>query len=200
MTQLYLAALAVQDFCDRHAWAFCIIGGVAVQRWGEVRLTNDVDLTLLTGFGQEENFVRPWLENYRLRPPCANVAFAVKNRVLLLTDPQGTPVDIALGALDFERRAIERSTRWILPDGRGLRTCSAEDLLVHKCFANREQDWVDVNGILARQHGKLDLNLVRVELRPLAALKEKPEILYRLEQKITAQNRPFTKIKPTQRP
>jgi hypothetical protein len=63
MTHLYLAALAAQDFSERQAWEFCIIGGVAVQRWREVRLTNDVDLTLLTGFGQEENFVRPWLEN-----------------------------------------------------------------------------------------------------------------------------------------
>ena len=30
------------------------MGGVALQRWGEPRLTQDVDLTLLTGFGDEE--------------------------------------------------------------------------------------------------------------------------------------------------
>ena len=43
----------------------------------------------------------------------------------------------------------------------------------------------------------MDLNLVRTELRPLAALKEESAILDRLERKITHQNRPFTKIKPT---
>jgi hypothetical protein len=48
------AAGEVQSFCQQHGWRFCFIGGVAVQRWGEPRLTQDVDLTLLTGFGKED--------------------------------------------------------------------------------------------------------------------------------------------------
>src|SRR5437879_7554464 len=52
------AAEDVQAFCQRHHWGFCFIGGVALQRWGEPRLTQDVDLTLLTGFGREEEFER----------------------------------------------------------------------------------------------------------------------------------------------
>ena len=32
-------------------------GGYTVQRWGEPRLTQDVDITLLTGFGGEESYV-----------------------------------------------------------------------------------------------------------------------------------------------
>jgi hypothetical protein len=70
-------------------------------------------------------------------------------------------------------------------------------LLVHKCFANRERDWADVDGILARQWNKLDLKLVRTELKPLADLKEAPEIVARLEEKIARHNQPFTRIKPT---
>ncbi len=50
------AAVEVQDFCQQRKWRFCFIGGGAVQRWGEPRLTQDVDLTLLTGFGDEEMF------------------------------------------------------------------------------------------------------------------------------------------------
>ncbi len=50
------AASEVQRFCQHHGWRFCFIGGVAVQRWGEPRFTQDVDLTLLTGFGGEEFF------------------------------------------------------------------------------------------------------------------------------------------------
>jgi hypothetical protein len=38
-----------------------------------------------------------------------------------------------------------------------------------------------------------------MKLKPLAELKEEPEILARLEQKIAHQNKPFTRIKRTKR-
>jgi hypothetical protein len=195
MTDLYMTALEVQRLCEGQRWTFCIIGGIAVQRWGEARFTKDVDLTLFTGFGGEELYLDFWLKHLQLRPPCSR-EFALANRVLLLTGPRGIPIDVAFGATDFERRSIERSSLWPMPEGNSLRTCSAEDLLVHKCFANREHDWVDVEGILARQQGHLDLRLVRRELKPLVHLKEEPGIMERLEQKITLHNQPFTRIKP----
>ncbi|MDB6036927.1 MAG: hypothetical protein JWM99_768 [Verrucomicrobiales bacterium] len=45
------AAVEVQAFCEEQQWRFCFIGGISVQRWGSPRVTQDVDLTLLTGFG-----------------------------------------------------------------------------------------------------------------------------------------------------
>ena len=57
MNPIFAAALEIQEFCRARRWRFCFIGGVAVQRWGEPRLTQDVDLTLLTGFWTEEAFV-----------------------------------------------------------------------------------------------------------------------------------------------
>jgi hypothetical protein len=50
---IFAAALEVQAFCRAQGWQFCFIGAIAVQRWGEPRLTQDVDLTILTGFGGE---------------------------------------------------------------------------------------------------------------------------------------------------
>ena len=67
MTLLLHAALDVQKFCLEREWRFCIIGGIALLRWGEPRFTRDVDLTLLTGFGGEERFVAAILESYRGR-------------------------------------------------------------------------------------------------------------------------------------
>jgi len=107
-------------------------------------------------------------------------------------------MDIALGAVGFEERSIQRSSMWEVEENVSLRTCSAEDLIVHKCFANRERDWSDVDGILARQWNTLNLKLVRTELKPLAELKEEPEIVVRLEEKITRHNQPFIRIKPAQ--
>lgn len=48
------AAVAAQDVCRRHEFPFAFIGGVAVQRWGEPRVTVDVDITLFSGFGGED--------------------------------------------------------------------------------------------------------------------------------------------------
>ena len=50
-----------------------------------------------------------------------------------------------------------------------------------KAFASRGQDWVDVEGILARQAGKLDWEYIPRHLQPLAELRETPEILTRLD-------------------
>lgn len=154
-----------------------------VQRWGEVRLTNDVDATLLTGFGGEENFVSALLRQYSPRHPSA-AEFAIQSRVLLLQTPHGTPLDIALGALPFEERTMDRATGFLFANNCNLLTCSAEDLIIHKAFAGRPRDWLDIEGILIRQQGKLDLPLIRAELVPLLELKSATENMAQLEERI----------------
>ena len=57
MIELVEAATELQAFCEERGWSFCFIGGLALQHWGEPRLTLDVDATLLTGFGREAVFI-----------------------------------------------------------------------------------------------------------------------------------------------
>lgn len=174
------AAWALQEFCEARGWQFCFIGGIAVQRWGEPRFTADADLTLLTGFGGEESFIDPLLSHFRPRRSDAR-EFALRNRVLLLEAHNGTPLDVALGAVPFEENSIRRSSAFPIGDGRALTTCSAEDFLVHKVVANREKDWLDIEGVLARRWGQLDLALFRREVEPLLELRGDPEILVRFD-------------------
>ena len=61
------------------------------------------------------------------------------------------------------------------------RTCSGEDLIVLKAFAGRAQDWADIERVIVRQTGKLDLDYIHEQLPPLAELKDAPEILDQLE-------------------
>lgn len=174
------AALELQEFLDAHGEKFCIIGGLAVQRWGEVRLTVDADATVLTDWSRDE-VVTDLLLGSPFLPRMADAReFALKNRVLLLKNAKGTHVDVALGAMDFENRSVQRSSLWRVSENATLRTCSAEDLLVHKTFAGRTRDWADIEGILQRQGPKLDLGLVRSELLPLLELKGTPEAMDRL--------------------
>jgi hypothetical protein len=180
MNNVFSAALELQSFCQERNWRFCFIGGIALQRWGEPRQTVDVDITLLTGFGAEESFVDPLLARFAGRRSDAR-DFALQHRVLLLQNAAGVGLDVALGGLPFEADAVERGSAFAIGDGNSIFTCSAEDLVVHKCFANRGQDWVDVENILVRQRGHVDLKLVRAELAPLVELKQEPGIIERLE-------------------
>jgi len=178
MRQLIEIASELQAFCDSRRWRSCVIGGLAVQRWGEPRLTRDVDVSLLTGFGTESAYIEALLASYQGRVADA-AAFALRNRVLLL-QKGGVGIDIALAAIPFEERVLERSTTFEFLAGAQIRTCSAEDLIVYKAFANRPRDWIDVEGILVRQQGWLDLELVFSELTPLSDAKESPEIVSKL--------------------
>ena len=74
------------------------------------------------------------------------------------------PIDIALGALPFEERAAHRATRWAIQDDLAVLTCGPEDLVVHKVFAGRDQDWLDVAGVIERNGDALDRQLIRSEL------------------------------------
>ncbi|MSP96863.1 MAG: hypothetical protein EXR29_06480 [Betaproteobacteria bacterium] len=174
------AAREVQDFLRRSGCSFCFIGGVALQRWGQPRLTLDVDLTLLAPLGCEAEAVDLVLGNFPSRIQDAR-AFALRHRVILVKTKMGVPVDVALGALDFEQRCIERASKFDFGPGLELLTCSAEDLVILKAFAGRGQDWVDLEYVLVRQRQSLDWRLILAELKPLLELRETPENLDNLQ-------------------
>lgn len=170
------AARDLQNFCDLRGWRSCFIGGIAVQRWSQPRITRDVDLTLLAGFGQEAPFIEALLAQYR--PRLADAAqFATQSRVLLLNSTGGIGVDVSFGALPYEHRVVERATSFEFSPGLELRTCSAEDLMVMKLFASRAIDIRDAEGIAVRHDKTLDWGYVDEQLPPLAEAKDDPEIL-----------------------
>jgi hypothetical protein len=180
VNEVLRAAVEVQRFCEGRDWKFCVIGGIAVQRWADPRQTEDADLTILTGFGAEEAFVDALLGSFRARE-AGEREKAVLRRVVLLYSAESVGLDVALGALPFEKRCIERASDWLISSELSLRTCSAEDLIVHKAFAARDLDWADVQSVVMRQGRKLKIEQVWAELRPLVALKEEPEILGKLQ-------------------
>ena len=55
-----------------------------------------------------------------------------------------------------------------------------EDLIVLKAFAARDKDWADVDSIIRRQKGKLDVGYIRENLTWLCELKESPEIMIKI--------------------
>ncbi len=52
-----------------------------------------------------------------------------------------------------------------------------------KSFAGRAKDWMDIEGVIVRQAGKIDWDYVFGQLKPLADLKETPELLDELQRR-----------------
>jgi len=171
---LFEAAADICKFFDSRGWDHCIIGGLAVQRWGEPRTTLDVDLTLLTRFGNEQEYIDAILANYESRVADAS-AFALRNRILLIKAKNGKDVDVALGALPFEEEMIARATPFEFAKGVTLRTCSAEDLFIMKIFAGRPRDIGDAEWIAVRQ--KLDADYIIRHLEFLLEAKGASEMM-----------------------
>jgi len=180
MKTLIHTASEVQSFFKKQEWRFCFIGGIALQRWGKPRLTVDIDISLLTGFGEEEKYIKILLASFT---PRINEAeeFALENRVLLLKSESGVGIDIVLAGLPFEEKMIERASEFEFLSGIKLITCSAEDLLIMKSFADRPQDWVDVESILERHRKHLDIAYIKSNLLALCNVKGEPSILNRLD-------------------
>ncbi len=171
VSSLVQAALDLQTFCQSQEWQFCFIGGVANARWGVPRYTEDADVSLLTGFGGEEAFIKTLLQRFEARRPDA-AAFAIRSRVLLLKHENGIGLDIGLAAFPYEELTVVRSSYSEASDDfSGLRICSAEDFIVYKAFAGRDHDWGDIEGVLQRQR-TLDIAIIRKELPWLLEAKE----------------------------
>lgn len=180
MIELFQVAFKVQRLFVKYSWKFCFIGGLALQRWGEPRVTQDIDVTLLTGVGDEEKYVRVLLNHFSARIARAE-QFALDNRVILLKTKTGIGIDIAMGFTEFEETAILRASHFLFLPRIKLLTCSAEDLIIFKAFADRLRDWSDIEGILSRQAERLDWVYIFKQLTPLVELKETPHILDRLQ-------------------
>jgi len=175
VSAILVAASEVLTWLSEHDWLACVIGGLAVQRWGEPRLTRDVDVTVIVALGSEARMVDRALAQFSARREDAR-AFALQYRVLLVRASNGVALDLALGATGFEIESVKRSSIWEIEPGLALRTCSAEDLIVHKLVAGRPRDEADIEGIVARQRGKLDVGWVRQWAEAFAELKEDPDL------------------------
>ena len=162
------------------SWTQFVDSSEPPRGWGEARMTQDIDLSLLSGFGDEATYIDELLSAFPPRIPDART-FAVTNRVLLLSASNGVSMDISLAALPFEEQMVGRATPFAYAPDCSLITCSAEDLVVLKAFADRHLDRADVEGIVARRREELDAAYITDQLRPLCELKEAPEIVRKVE-------------------
>lgn len=170
----------MERFLRARRWRFCIIGGLAVARWGRPRTTEDVDISLLTGLGNESRIVERILRDFDPRSADA-AAFALESRVLLITASNGISIDVALTAYPFEEEIVRRASKYQFAKGVRLTTASAEDCILMKAIASRPRDWQDIRDIAQSQSQHLEWDYIERQLVGLSEAIEADDLIMRLE-------------------
>lgn len=180
MNLQFRAIWEVHEFFTKEDIPYVIIGGIALQRWGEPRFTRDLDVTILVNPDEEERIVKKILSAFSPRIP-DSLNFALKNRICLVKSSDGYEIDISLGIPGYEEEVIRRATECKIEKGCFVKICSAEDLIIHKAVAGRPQDLSDIESIIIRQGDRLNVRYIRKWLREFSELLRMPEIHKRFE-------------------
>jgi predicted nucleotidyltransferase len=175
------AAAAAVDALQSLGLPVALVGGFAVAVRGRPRLTQDIDLVVLSELDALEAVAASLRSaGFSLRQTDA-VDFARTTRVLLLHhDPSGIDVDLSFGALPFERELVEAASPVVL-SGRSLPIARPEDLIVMKALALRPRDVADIEG-LVELNDNLDLDRVRRIVAEFTAALEDADYSAELEQ------------------
>ena len=168
---LFEGAVEVAAFLEKQQIPYALLGGLAVQHWGEPRTTLDIDIIVLVPTTDEDGFLRAVLQQFRPRLPDA-FAFAKRSRILLVSTSSGIPVDLSLGIPGYEEEVLSRAVPVSFAGLTPVRVVSPEDLIVHKCVAGRARDIEDIERVLVRQKVALDLRYIRKWLRAFAPIIE----------------------------
>lgn len=181
MNLQFKAAWELHHFFMEEKIPYAIIGGIALQYWGEPRFTRDIDVTIIVPMGEEEMILK---KIFSVFPPRISDAleFALKHRVCLVKSKEGCEIDISLGIPGYEEEVMRRTVECNLGESYIVRICSAEDLIIHKAVAGRPQDLADIEGIIIRQGRMLDAGYIRKWLEEFSHLLEMEEILQRFEE------------------
>jgi hypothetical protein len=174
------ALKALADWLEAEQVPHATIGGVAVSLIAQPRATQDIDAVIWL----EEDRWKPLLESsyaYGFEPRISDaLEFAKIARVLLLKHKaSGISIDLACGALEFEREAVERATTIVIGAIR-LKVTTPEDLVIMKAVAHRPRDVADIESILDA-NPTLDLERVRYWVSRFASALETSEIASDLE-------------------
>jgi len=157
-----------------------VLGGIASSLLGIPRFTHDIDALVLMDINEIENFLAQ-AKRVGLVPRISDaMGFARRSKVvLLLHRTSKIPVDISIGMLPFEEKAVRHSQR-IKMKNIILNFPTPEDLIIFKGVAHRPQDLIDIQGVL-KAHPRIDKRYIRRWLKDFAHTLEMPEIYEDIE-------------------
>lgn len=162
MNDLFSEAAELQKLLESESREFFFVGGIALQIWGEPRLTTDIDLTIFTNLKDETEQIKHFLTLYksRFKDPNKALEFARTKRVVLLETPSKTGIDLMLSGLSDLSSDLKRSSYQKFASDISLKICSADTLIAYKTVAGRLKDFADIESVIIKQGRNLDWNYI----------------------------------------
>jgi acylphosphatase len=159
-----------------------VFGAQAAILHGAVRLTEDIDVTVLLE-GRETRRLVQALEaaGFTLRVSDSE-AFVEKTRVLPVKHSStAIPVDVVLGGPGLEEIFAARA-RAIQLHGVSVPVATAEDVVAMKILAGRPKDLEDVVAVVSAQGTQLDVVLLRETVQLIESALDQSDLTPLLEQ------------------
>ena len=181
MNPLFEASWEIHQYFWQNQIPYAVIGGMALQKWGDQRFTKDVDITIVASLEEGTSGLVGLIANRfhsRVRNP---LEFVRKTRMILVTASNRVDVDISLALPGYEDEMYKHTVDYEIETGKSIRLCSAEDLIIHKAIAGRPQDVSDIQGIVYRQGEKLDVSYIRKWLNEFSGVLANPALLEHFE-------------------
>lgn len=167
---LIYGALQVADAARQANVPYALIGGLAAGYRTRSRFTRDLDFLL-----QVPQLTLPsLLEDLSHREFKFDLVATIREWTqhhMTVLSFRGARVDWVKPVIPLYRHVLDRATdeTWL---GRPIRIASAEGLILTKLLANRTQDWVDIENLVAVHRDRLDANWIQTEWQALESLDE----------------------------
>ncbi|MDZ7359882.1 MAG: hypothetical protein ONB46_04040 [candidate division KSB1 bacterium] len=166
--------------CRAHQIPHVIIGGIAANLHGYLRVTADVDVTILDGIDNLEKILRVFADDYIALKPNPLAFFQRCLFVPLPYKTTGIKVDVAAASSGFERLAVKRGQR-LLYNKVEIDICTIEDLIIMKLVGARPKDMGDLQVLVPKNRKKLEVRYLRARAKEFIAV-ERGDVPEKLEE------------------
>ena len=133
---------------------------------GEARLTHDLDFLIFLTSGDVPAFLRQ-AKAHGFAADVRAVQRQLRETGVFRLIYRGIPIDCLTASTALEEKMWRRSRRLRL-HGRLARFPSPEDLILLKLLPGRPKDLLDMEGVLIRQRGHLDVEYLKVTAQRMA--------------------------------
>jgi len=140
--------------------SYCLVGALAVNAWGRLRATNDIDLLVLADLPARTKLLDALLaQGFQIDETWTEQNPMAKDVVMRLAHRSHPtiPLDL-LFAHDPQSQSALSRRRSLQLFGVSLYVCGPEDLILLKLKASRPRDFEDVLGVVKNPHIRLDLD------------------------------------------
>jgi hypothetical protein len=155
--------------CRGHQIPYAVIGGIATNLHGYLRVTADIDVTVLAEVDSLEKILHVFADDYVALKPNPLAFFLRCLFVPLQYKPTGIKVDIAAALSGIELLTLKRSQRLLYNDVK-INVCTIEDLIIMKLVAARPKDIGDLQVLVPKNRKNLDVRYLRARAKEFIAV------------------------------